>query len=100
VEIKNQAGKTVKVLFRTDTRYIGLDNGAIIRMAEGMAIPVNQTFFENLSAFEQESLKILNGTANEQVCDKAQKERCTEEYGQYLDWTCKTCKTKKAKEKG
>lgn len=97
VEIKNKNGQTVKMLFRQDTKYIGLDFGAMIKMAEGMEIPITETLLEKISIFERASMAILNCASEDQRCSKEDKARCIEEYGQYLAWACKQCE-KQSKE--
>jgi|GEM_PF-5305096 len=85
-------GEIVRTVLWIDTKYESLDYGVLTRMAEGMRIPINQTFFENLNIFEHIAKKYLNGQTDNNTCNAKKKEECRFDFGEWLESACKTCK--------
>lgn len=66
----------------------GLKFEVIIDMAPAWQIKTDEVFFEKLSAYELEALKIFRDNEDKGECDEKQKELCKLLYGEYLAWNC------------
>ena len=73
---------------------IGLDIGILRGLAKDIGIPRPAKFYEKLKIFEDEALKIFN-KKDSKLCTHEKKEKCKIEFGDFLDWACSQCETKK-----
>lgn len=76
--------------------FYGLDFGVLIRMAKELGISTGQIFFEKLSIYEKEVLKILR-SKKEEICNEEQKGKCRLEFGEFFEWACGKCEKKNTK---
>ena len=77
--------------------FYGLDLNVIIEIAKSLNIETDRIFFEKISVYEREALKILRN--KEDICDEEQKKKCKTEFGEYLEWSCKNCEKRKVNAK-
>lgn len=73
-----------------------MDYTAIIAIAQALGIETDCNFFEKIHLLEAEILNLVGtrSAVSQQKCDKAQKEKCSIEFGEHLGWACKNCNEK------
>jgi hypothetical protein len=91
VTTTNPGGQSVTQI---RTIYLGFDHNALFSHADRMEIPSGPSFIARLRVFEDEVLRRIRtkSAGTENRCDEAKRQRCTFEYGEYLDWMCTQCK--------
>ncbi len=84
---------------------IGLDYGAIIRMAEALGIRVDETLLEKIHAYEREILRISRErtegkrAGGSPTCDEEKVLDCRARYGDEFDAVCGLCPEQPVKSK-
>ena len=78
------------------SRDSGIDMATVISIAEKLHIPTDRSFFIKLHLFEGEVLR-LKALRESDRCSGGgiKEEECRDIFGEFFEWTCKTCKDRR-----
>jgi hypothetical protein len=69
----------------------GLDYSAVFAAAQISGVELIKEDLDKIRAFETEVLSIWNKSGGQGPCNEEQKKQCKYEFGEYLDFTCRSC---------